>query len=101
MEVANTGSSTVKTHTALLFEPSVVVAVIIAVPVPMALILPVFLSEYITVATSLLLVVQVTALWLASLGKVLAVNVPISPTAKVYSHLSRETPTAETFGSPV
>ena len=52
---------------------------IVAVPAPFAVIVPLLL----TVATSVLLEVQVTDLSVASAGKTVTIKVSASPTAKV------------------
>ena len=66
---------TVTVHLAVFF-PSVVVAVIVAVPFFFAVTTP--LLE--TVATLVLLLFQVTALFVALLGATVAVNVAVFPT---------------------
>ena len=64
------GASTVTEHVALLLLPSVVVAVIVAVPLPFDVTTPLLL----TVATLVLLLVQVTDLFVALVGNTVAVS---------------------------
>ena len=67
------------TLTVAFFPPSFVVAVIVAVPTPFAVIVPVL----VTVATLVLLLVQVTALFVAFDGKTVALILLVSPTSNV------------------
>ena len=77
---------TVTEHVAVLF-PSEVLTVIVALPAFLAVIVP-----FETVATLVLLDVQVTFLLVALLGLTVAVNVSVPPTTKVVEFLFKETP---------
>ena len=68
--VTGTGKFTVTLQVALLFEPSAVLAVIVALPLDTAVTRPVLL----TVATDGLLLVHVTLLFVALLGVTVAVS---------------------------
>ena len=81
---------TVISQVALKFVPSEVVAVIVAVPRIFAVTRPVLL----TVATSVLLEVQVTAVLLALLGATVAVSCRVSPLLIVAAVLFSEMPVA-------
>ena len=66
---------TVMSQVAVKFEPSVVVAVIVAVPLATAVTRPVLL----TVATAVLLLVQVTFLFVAISGVIVALSCNVFP----------------------
>jgi hypothetical protein len=86
-----TGTVTVTVHAAVL-EPSAVLTVMAAVPAPIAVTLPV-LS---TVATLVLELVQVTFLFVALEGAIVALSISELPTLKASALLDRETPVTGT-----
>ena len=77
MPVAGTGMATVTAHVAVKFVPSTVFAVIVALPLDLAVTTPVLL----TVATAVLLLVHVTFLFEALEGVTVAVSVAVCPAA--------------------
>ena len=87
------GLDTVTEHVAF-FPPSSVVAVIIAEPAALAVTTP----DVETVATDVLLEVQVTDLLVALAGVTVAVRVWVSPTVMDRDELLRLTPVTETIG---
>ena len=85
-----TAFCTVTVQVAVLFVPSEVFAVIVAVPVDLAVTTPLVL----TVATLVLLLVHVTVLLLVSLGVTVATNVSVVPASRVVDDLFKEIPVA-------
>ena len=81
------GSLTVTVQVAVL--PLLVVAVIVAFPLPIAVIFP-----FATIATAWSELVHVTVLSVALFGKIVAVSVSLSPISKVKDVLLNETEVA-------
>ena len=91
LNVAFAGVITVTIQVAVRLVPSLVLAVMVAVPSPFAVTKP----EELTVATEVLLLLQVTPLYAAMLGVIVAISVAVSPIEENKSDvLSSEIPVA-------